>query len=190
MDWSVLGFRSLGEVMNLHPLAVHFPVALFPASFLLYTLGVCLKRRAWCVAGRACLYLALVGAVAALWTGDAAEDSLPHNARIHRLLETHEEIGVWIVRLAWVAAAWSFAHRDQRPRLAPIFLLLLGGITVLTAQTGDLGARMVYVEGAGVTIAVPLVTGETGQAAPAAAATPADSASEHEHHHGEHDDHP
>jgi uncharacterized membrane protein len=186
MDWSVLGFQSLNDMMNLHPLAVHFPVALFPASFLLFALGVVLKRRAWCVAGRACLYLALAGAVIALWTGEAAEDGLPHNPRIHRLLEAHQAIGVWLVRLAWVAAAWSFAHHDQRPRLAPLFLLLLGGITLLTAQTADLGGRMVYVEGAGVTIAVPLVTGKPTPAVPG---TAAGSSGEPKPHHEDHHQH-
>lgn len=158
LDWSVLGFSGLREVMNIHPVIVHIPVALFPASLLFYLLGVAFKRRSLLVAGRACLYLAVLGAVAAVWSGEAAEDTFQHNDRIHRLFEVHEDIGEWISRLAWVIGAWSFFHKDQRPRVAPAFLVLLGFITLLVAQNGDLGGRMVYVEGAGVRAAVPVIT--------------------------------
>lgn len=110
------------------------------------------------VAGRACLYLAVLGAAAAVWSGEAAEDTFQHTDRVHWLLEAHEDIGAWIGRFAWVPGAWSFLHVDQRPRFAPAFLLVLGFVTLLVAQNGDLGGRMVYVEGAGVRAAVPAIT--------------------------------
>ncbi len=159
MNWSVLGFNGLRELINIHPVIVHFPVALFPASFLLYALGVIFKRRSWCVAGRACLYLAALGAAAAVWSGLEAEEHLAHNARIHELLEAHETIGIWIGWLGGILAVWSFAHVDQRPRIAPAFLILLGLTTLAVAQNSDLGGRMVFVEGAGVKAALPLMEG-------------------------------
>lgn len=157
LDWSVLGFRGLQEMMNAHPVIVHIPVALFPASLLFYLLGFGLKRRSLLVAGRACLYLAVLGAAAAVWSGEAAQEMLPHNDRIHRLLVAHEQIGLWIGRLAWVLGAWSFFHVDQRPRVAPAFLALLAFTTLAVAQNGDLGGRMVYVEGAGVKAAMGII---------------------------------
>lgn len=39
MDWSLLGFRGLDQVFNVHPVFVHFPIAFFPASLLLYILA-------------------------------------------------------------------------------------------------------------------------------------------------------
>ena len=174
LDWSVLGFSGVREMMNIHPIIVHIPVALFPASLLFYGLGIVLKRPSLCVAGRACLYLAVLGAAAAVWTGEAAEESLPHNARIHRLLEAHEQIGWWIARLGVAAAGWSFFQRDHRPRLAPAFLALLGVVTLMVAQNGDLGGRMVYVEGAGVKAALPAVTSQ-----------PQPNDEEEPHHHDE-----
>ena len=158
MNWSVLGFSGLRDMMNIHPVLVHVPVALFPASFLLYALGLAFKRRSWCVAGRACLYLAVIGA-AAVWSGLEAEEHLPHNARIHELLEAHEQIGIWIGWLAGILGVWSFVHVDQRPRVAPAFLIVLGLTTLAVVQNGDLGGRMVFVEGAGVKAALPLMGG-------------------------------
>lgn len=159
MDWAILGFQGLKEMLNVHPMIVHIPVALFPASLLFYLLGFVFKRRSLLVAGRACLYLAVLGAAAAVWSGKAAEETLQHNDRIHRLLEAHEDIGAWIGRLAWVLGAWSFFHVDQRPRFAPAFLALLAFTTLAVAQNSDLGGRMVYVEGAGVKAALPQMTG-------------------------------
>ncbi|HMU75392.1 MAG TPA: hypothetical protein PKD69_06450, partial [Elusimicrobiota bacterium] len=69
MDYTLLGFKVVGQMFNAHPVFVHFPIALIPASLLLYFLGVVLKNRSLLVGGRACLYMALAGAAVAVGTG-------------------------------------------------------------------------------------------------------------------------
>ena len=69
MDWSLFGFSAMRELFNIHPMFVHFPIAFLPGAFLLYALGIVLKKPVLNAAGRACLYLAAAGTVAALTTG-------------------------------------------------------------------------------------------------------------------------
>lgn len=160
IDPKLLGFSGLKEVFNVHPVFVHFPLALFPSALLLYGLGILLKRPSWTLAGRACLYLAAAGTAVTILTGWQAQNSFPHNERIHHMMMTHLSIGLGIGLLALVLVLWSFFQRGQQPKSAYAFLLLLAATTGLALQNGDLGSRMVYVEGAAVKPAVPMITGK------------------------------
>lgn len=159
MDFSLLGLQGLREVFNVHPVFVHFPIALFPSALLLYGLGIVLNWRAASVAGRACLYLATGGTVVSVATGLAAQ-GIPHNERIHQLMMAHRTLGLVIGPLALLLAGWSFSHKAQQPNLRYGFLLTLAVVTGLVTQTADLGARMVFIEGAAVKPAIPVITSE------------------------------
>lgn len=159
MDPSLLGFSGLSEVLNVHPVFVHFPIALFPSALFLYSFGILARRRSWCVAGRACLYLAAASTVVTIFTGLQAEGSIPHNERIHHIMQTHKQIGYLIGGFAVLLVGWSFAHRDQRPRVAGAFLAVLVAVAYLVLQNGDLGGRMVFIEGAAVKPMAPLLGG-------------------------------
>jgi uncharacterized membrane protein len=150
--------HGLQHVFNAHPGFVHFPIAHFPSALLLYGLGIVLNWRAASVAGRASLYLATAGTLVAIVTGLAAQD-IPHNERIHHLMMTHKTLGLVIAPLALLLTGWSFWHKAQQPNLRYAFLVTLAVITGLVTQTADLGARMVFLEGAAVKPAVPVVTG-------------------------------
>jgi len=86
--------QGLHEVFNVHPVFVHFPIALFPSALLLYSFGIMRNWRAACVAGRACLYLATAGTVVAVITGLMAQETFPHNEWIHQMMQTHKTIGL------------------------------------------------------------------------------------------------
>ena len=159
IDPSLLGFQGLQQVFNVHPVFVHFPIALFPSALLLYGLGIFLNWRSCCVAGRACLYLAAAGTIIAVVTGLMAQDTFPHNEHIHRMMQTHKSLGLLIGLISLVLAGWSFLHKAQRPKAAYPFLFALAFITYLALQNADLGGRMVFVEGAAVKPAVPVITG-------------------------------
>ncbi len=162
-DPALLGFSGLREVFNVHPIFVHFPIALFPSALLLYGLGIIFNWRTVCSAGRACLYLAAAGVALAVMTGWMAQETFPHNARIHHMMQTHKAIGLWMASASLLLVGWSFLHKAQRPRGAYPFLGLLVLVTYLALQNGDLGARMVFIEGAAVKPAVPVITGQLGE---------------------------
>lgn len=155
IDPNLLGFSGLRQIVNVHPAFVHFPLGLFPAALLLYSLGMMWKRPSWLVAGRACLYLAAAGSAVTILTGWQAQGTFPHNERVHHMMMTHLHIGLVLGGLAAILTGWSFVHRAQRPRGAPGFLMPLILATYLALQNGDLGSRMVYVEGAAVNVAIP-----------------------------------
>ena len=200
MDLSLLGFPGLDEVLSIHPVFVHFPIALFPSALLLYSLGIVMRRRSLCVAGRACLYLAAVSTAVTIATGLIAQRTIPHNARIHHIMQTHEQIAYLIGALSLLLVGWSFAHRDQRPKASLAFLGGLLFVVYLVLQNGDLGGRMVFIEGAGVKAAVPAVesghqhgSGATGHGAPGHHDEPAPEPMPHsreEESHHDHGDHP
>jgi uncharacterized membrane protein len=157
-DAALLGFSGLKEVFNLHPAFVHFPIALIPLALLLYFLGIALKKPFLNIAGRACLYLALIGGVVTIWTGLIAQNSFPHNDVIHHMMQTHRTIGFILAALLGALTLWSSWHDDQRPRGAWAFILVLAGATYLVLQNGDLGSRMVYIQGAAVKPAIQAIT--------------------------------
>ncbi|MFA5975779.1 MAG: DUF2231 domain-containing protein [Elusimicrobiota bacterium] len=162
-DPALLGFSGLREVFNLHPAFVHFPIALIPAALLLYFLGILLAKPALNIAGRACLYFSLISGIVAVWTGLIAQDSFPHNEVIHHMMQTHRTIGLILMVLLGLLTLWSFWHDDQRPRGAWAFILVLAGATYLVLQNGDLGSRMVYIEGAAVKPAIQAITMPEGE---------------------------
>jgi uncharacterized membrane protein len=166
IDLSLYGFKGLTEVFNVHPVFVHFPIVLLPVTLLFYGLGVWKKNRCLLIAGRVCLYLALLAVLAAVGTGLDASDEIPHNEVIHHMMGTHQNTGFIILGLTLLLTVWSFWQVEQRPKGAWPFTAVLVIASYFVLQNGDIGSRMVYVQGAAVKPAVPIV-----------------SAGEHEHGH-------
>lgn len=166
MDYSLFGFKAVSGLFNIHPLFVHFPVAFLPGAFLLLGLGIAFKNRELNAAGRACLYLAACGALAAVITGLFAEGSFPHNDNVHRMMETHETLAWIVLAITGVLSGWSFFHAEHRPKAAWAFLALLGLASLVIMQGADIGARMVYLEGAAVKPAVSAITGKDKEVSP------------------------
>lgn len=150
MNLSHLGLSALREVLNWHPIFVHLPLAFLPAALGFYTWAIVLHRPHALAIGRACLLLGVLGARAALLTGLRAEDSIPHDKTIHALMQTHKTVA-WILAITSVGlASWTLWRGDGSPRRPRLFLLALMVANLLLLQTGDLGARLVYLHGAGV----------------------------------------
>ena len=130
IDFSHYGFSGLTKLFNVHPVFVHFPIAL--------------------------TLIALLFIIAVL-TGNAAMESFPHNEVIHRMMETHQHTGYVILGLTVLLTAWSFWQRANVPRGSLAFLLVAAVATYFVLQTADIGGRMVYLEGAAVKPMVPLM---------------------------------
>lgn len=60
---------GLAEMMNIHPLLVHFPIALLNAFVLMELLGLLLKKDEMRMAASWMLYLGTAGAAAAVTAG-------------------------------------------------------------------------------------------------------------------------
>lgn len=89
MDWKLLNFDSLEELYNLHPMWVHFPVALLPCALLLFMAARLRNRIELRDSAKICLYLGTAGSLAA---DELLESGFP----------TQGKVGV-----LWGVAAWK-----------------------------------------------------------------------------------
>lgn len=141
----------------LHPAVAHFPIVLILLGTVVGLLAVFIRR--WHLPLLAALLLALgaLGALAATWSGDKAEDSagdLSHN--VEEVLEEHEEWGETTRNVAMLAAilgvAAAAASRFPVPArglsVATALVAILAGYCVMV--TGHHGGELVYRHGVGV----------------------------------------
>jgi uncharacterized membrane protein len=133
------------HLQNLHPLVVHFPIALLFSAALFYFLRWITGRDSWSWTGFWMLVLGTVSAAVAAGTGLYASTGLmiAPSVREH-LLVSHMRIMLAVVALSAVLALWAAIARPMPARGRLLFLMLLlvliGSITI----GADYGGRMVF----------------------------------------------
>ncbi len=146
---------------NLHPLVVHFPIALLVAAALVdvVSLGV---RRHYPVARHVAvgLYvLAAVGALGTYLTGRSGIDVVDIPLAAVTASNDHADWALWLVWTAGIYAVLRLgaAFWKRSGDLAVHVPLLLLGLVpvVLVQQTAERGARLVYLYGIGVRAVTP-----------------------------------
>jgi uncharacterized membrane protein len=140
---------------NIHPLLVHFPIALLLIFFFIDVLGSLFSsdnmRR---VAGYF-LYIGTISAVLTVIAGLQAATTVPHGMVIHAIIERHEMFGFTVTILAFLLSIWRLLVRGFLSGFANFIYLFMAGLTCLMLTLGaDLGGMMVYKHGVGVA-AVP-----------------------------------
>jgi len=142
---------GLNAVPNIHPLLVHFPIALWPTA--LVVLGIAYLRDGdeLFKVGSWLLYAGVLAGVAAATTGWLAADSLGHDQPGHELVHAHRNFMLFALAVAMVAggsAHWTRLAERRAKRWLPVALLL---VAFLLASLGaDRGALLVYGHGVGV----------------------------------------
>ena len=138
------------RLQNLHPLLVHFPLALLPASALVYVLAWLAGRDAWAWTGLWLLVLGAVSAAAAATTGLRADEGVMVDPSVReQLLDQHRRLMLTTVGLSIALAAWAAAARPLPARGRVVFLILLVVLLALMSRGADYGGRMVYDYNAG-----------------------------------------
>lgn len=139
---------------NIHPMLVHFPIALLLLAVLADLLGFFLPEKWWDSAKTTALYA--VGAVSGIvtyYTGTLAADSVFLPAGAQSVLNDHADWAWWTV---WFFGLYALLRiglhwYDRYDRVAVrglLFALALPGVFMLY-ETGDNGARMVFGYGTG-----------------------------------------
>jgi uncharacterized membrane protein len=142
--------------MELHPVIVHFPVALVVVVLLFDWGRWIFARERLLEAGfwggsSPLLIVALIGACVSVATGLIAESGAPKNEAISELIESHEMAAFIVTGGLALLALWRISLRGMFPRRWPIlYLLLLTAVTVVIGYGAYLGGIMVYGHGAGV----------------------------------------
>jgi uncharacterized membrane protein len=145
-------------MQNLHPLIVHFPVALLFVSALVALLAQATGRADAHLVGRALLWLGTAAAAAAVVSGFLGEQTVARVAGAHDVIEEHERYAYILLGLAALLSAWalvSWRRRGAPPAPAPLWLLgqaLLLAMVVLTAKEGG---ELVHELGVGTRMTAP-----------------------------------
>jgi uncharacterized membrane protein len=143
---------------GLHPLVIHFPIALLMVAPLFVLLALVLRRSS-VEFSRTALVLLALGTVAtwvAISTGKAAGELAEHTDAINAVISQHEELAettrnlftVLTLLYAVVVFAPGPLRRLRRPALAfatnAVFLVALAGATLLVVATAHQGGRLVH----------------------------------------------
>ncbi|MGA6829351.1 DUF2231 domain-containing protein [Nitrospira sp. NS4] len=138
-------------VHPIHPMLVHFPIALLSATVFLDLLGQRWRRDECRIASLYTLVLGLAGALVSVASGAMAEEAVEHSGVPKQVLELHESLGFatfWVFAglLGWRMAVWLDWVQER-----PVVSVALGltGVAVLLVAS-YYGGSLVYEYGAGV----------------------------------------
>ena len=135
---------------SLHPLIVHFPIALLLTALLVDGLALILKRPTLHRVALWNLSLGTLGAGVAVLTGLQAEDVAKHSFEIWQIMQLHKRLGLTTLILGVMVTSWRWWKRDQLSRRARLLTMVGMLAMVSTISVGAyLGGRMVYEFGVG-----------------------------------------
>ncbi|OGG51708.1 MAG: hypothetical protein A3F84_23450 [Candidatus Handelsmanbacteria bacterium RIFCSPLOWO2_12_FULL_64_10] len=139
--------------MNIHPLIVHFPIALLLTSVLADLLALLRLRTVFKDVALFLLILGVIGAVAAGVSGERAAEAVAHLPDLREAVEQHEDFATGTIWL-FIALLLSRLYMVIKGRFVSIFRaayfivsLAAGGLLMATAYSGG---NLVYERGAGV----------------------------------------
>lgn len=143
---------GLAGMPNLHPMVVHFPIALLSSFLALEILSQILKIESLKTGASWMLYIGTLGALAAVLAGFRAASIVEHEEVTHAIMETHEHLALAVLLLAVILSVWRILCRGKfkRTTLWLVYLALAFLMVGLMSFTADYGGLMVYTHGVGV----------------------------------------
>ena len=138
---------------TIHPIIVHFPIALLLTATLISALAVIFKnkREELKIVLYWILILGAISVLAALFSGLYEDGRVIQDNAIHQIMEVHKRLS-FVIASAFILITLWFVIRKRKIQyreLLIITLLLIGTSSVLV-YSAYLGGKMVYEEGAGV----------------------------------------
>lgn len=131
---------------HIHPIIVHFPIALFISAFGLEILSLIFKKDALHQTAWHNYILAVIAAVAAVVSAVIDGESLQHT-----VFYAHRALGCWTLAIAFVSLAVLFLTKKKSAELFRVmFFIFLVVSSALVLATGYYGGRLVYEYGVGV----------------------------------------
>jgi uncharacterized membrane protein len=138
------------HLQNIHPLVVHFPLALLPGALFFYLLAWVSGRESVAWTALSLLVLGAVAAAVAAGTGLYAEEGVMVDPTVHeRLLDVHKAWMLATLASSAALALWALAGRPFPARGRAVFVLALLVLLAVMAHGADYGGRLVYDYNAG-----------------------------------------
>ncbi|HHF0527001.1 TPA: DUF2231 domain-containing protein [Legionella anisa] len=148
-------------IPNWHPIFVHFTVALFTVSAILYAANYLASYTRWEtnlfviefeIVARWCLWLAAFSTIATVSAGFYAFYTVKHGAMAHTVKVIHRNWALATASAILLMAFWSIWRyiKAQKPTLT--FLIALFIVQMLLLTTAWYGGELVYRYGYGVLV--------------------------------------
>src|ERR671914_455504 len=130
---------------QLHAALNDLPTALLLTAVLFELIAVVARRPALRQVSFWTLIVGAVGGAAAVISGLQAEEHIEHGEAVHRVMETHEQLGLITLGIFGVLAVWRIARERRMASLerALMLILSLGGAGVLFV-TANYGGRLIF----------------------------------------------
>jgi len=151
-------FPPLPDWDSLHPLVIHFPIALLLTAPLLIIVGLFMPKtgRSYFIAALIMMVVGVIGAWVAVSTGHAAADLADHMPPVGPVIDRHEDLGettrtIFTVLVAVFAAVLFVPGLLKKPlsrmlnvSVVIVFVLVYLGCTSFIARTAHLGGLLVH----------------------------------------------
>ncbi len=141
------------DTMHLHPMIVHFPIALLIVGFAFDIAGLFIKRESFTNTGFYLLLIGAAGTVAAFISGDIAGGGITEAGSLGQALERHEEaaeLTIWLVIIAAAFRLLLVVIKKYTGYLKAAALVLMLASVISVGRTGHYGGKLVYENAAGV----------------------------------------
>jgi uncharacterized membrane protein len=152
---------------HLHPMIIHFPIALLIVGFLAELIGVITTREFYSRAGFYLLLLGTAGVVAGYISGDLAGEGLAEGGALKAALEAHEgaaQLALWIAVATSLVRIGLVATRRYAGALRWIPLVMFFVSVLAIARTGYFGGQLVFKHAAGVQLSLEDTLGANPEA--------------------------
>ncbi|MHB2150295.1 DUF2231 domain-containing protein [Calditrichota bacterium LG25] len=139
---------------NVHPLIVHFPIALLVIAVLTDFLALILKRYGWLKPAALWLYvLGALGTIGAYFSGKQAADVVTLPTASYSVIGTHADLALYTMLFFGVYAVlrlfFAWKKWDQKFALSLILFVVAAGGLGLVQQTAERGGELVFRFGVG-----------------------------------------
>jgi len=148
-------------IPNWHPLLVHFTIALFSVSALLYLAGLLLNKSNLLIVAKWNLWIGAFATTITVLAGFNAYNSIAHDDLLHTAMTDHKNWALVTVSIFILIALWAGLKHRKATTVSPFFVIIILGASVLLAITGYKGGEVVYRHGGGV-MRMPVISEDGG----------------------------
>ncbi len=166
--------------LELHPALVHFPIALGVVGALFAVVYLTFRKEWLRWFAPMLLTIALLGAVAAYFSGQSAGDRAEKAHVPEAAVDEHEESSLWVLGLLGLSSLLAWAtHAKRRGEWLAALIAVMAAAAVV--RTGHLGGKLVFIHGAG-HVSAPAAAGKTpgGGESPATVDSSGDKDGDHD----------
>ena len=150
-DFFLQYFPGIGELANIHPVLIHFPIALLGGFFVSEMISLITGSKELRIAGKWMLYFGTLGALAAVTAGLLGAEGVFHEGEVHSQMSRHRNYGLNVAALSLILCVWRLLDGRDSVGLSRVIQNVLGLLMVFNLMMGaDLGGSMVYKYGVAV----------------------------------------